>query len=108
MNRRIYRNRREPKRTGLSWDERWKGADRGLITCWETGRELAQSDPQIAGRAKHDELPALDWKGGVEKKLKKNPNTARSSIWRSGKAYAVKIWISIFLVNVKLFVRKRE
>ena len=71
MNQRIYRNRREPKRTGVSWGECWKGADKGLIKCWETGRELAQGDPQTAERAKNNELPILDWKGGVERKIKK-------------------------------------
>ena len=71
MNQRIYRSYHEPKREGLSWDERWKGRDKGLITCWEVGRELSKKEPQLAERAKNGELPVLVWKGGVAKKIKK-------------------------------------
>lgn len=71
MSQRVFRSYKEPKREGLSWDERWKGEDWGLITCWEVGRELREKDPEIASRAENDELPVLGWKGGVEKKTKK-------------------------------------
>ena len=71
MNQRIYRSFKVPKREGLSWDERWKGRDKGLITCWEVGRELSQKKPELAERARNGELPVLGWKGGVEKKIKK-------------------------------------
>lgn len=71
MNQRIFRSYKEPKREGLSWDERWKGCDKGLITCWEVGRELSQKNPGLAERARNGELPILGWKGGVEKKIKK-------------------------------------
>ena len=70
MNQCIYRSYREPKREGLSWDEHWKGRDKGLITCWEVGRELSKKKPKLAERAKKGELPVLGWKGGVEKKIK--------------------------------------
>lgn len=66
----VYRSIREPLRHLPSFDERWNGPDGGLITCWESGRELASRKPEIAGKAKMGELPALGWKGGVEKKLK--------------------------------------
>ena len=72
MSQRIYRSYHEPKREGLSWEEYWKGPDNGLITCWEVGREIGQKDPEMAERAKSGELPVLGWKGGVEKKTKKN------------------------------------
>jgi hypothetical protein len=71
MSQRIYRSHLEPKREGLSNDELWKGHDKGLITCWEVGRELSVKDPDLAERAKNDELPSAGWKGGVEKDIKK-------------------------------------
>ncbi len=71
MSHRIYRSCNEPQRQDLSWDDRWKGADKGLITCWEVGRKLSEKEPELAIRAKKGELPVLGWKGGVEKILKK-------------------------------------
>lgn len=71
MNQRICRSYHEAQRKGLSWDERWRGRDKGLITCWEVGRELSEKEPELAERAKKGELPVLAWKGGVEKKTKK-------------------------------------
>jgi len=71
MNQRIFRSYQEPKREGLSWDERWKGHDNGLITCWENGRELGTQRPDLAERAKKGELPVSNWKGGIAKKIKK-------------------------------------
>ncbi len=71
MSHRINRSYSEQLRRDLSWDERWKGSDKGLITCWEVGRKLSKKEPELASRAKNGELPVLGWKGGVEKKLKK-------------------------------------
>lgn len=70
MNQRIYRSCAEPIRKGLTWEERWKGDDRGLIGCWELGRELREKKPELAKRAENGELPVLVWKGGIEKRLK--------------------------------------
>lgn len=70
MNQRIYRSFKKPNREDLSWDERWKGFDRGLINCWEIGRERREKEPELAKRAENGELPVLGWKGGVEKKTK--------------------------------------
>jgi len=67
----IVRSIKEPIRDGLSWEEKWKGPDDGLIACWEVGRDLAREDPELAEKAKRGELPVLAWKGGVEKMLKK-------------------------------------
>jgi DNA helicase-2/ATP-dependent DNA helicase PcrA len=61
----------EPDRQGLSWEQTWQGADRGLIKCWETGRALAQQDSELAQRCKSGALPPLNWKGGVSRLLKK-------------------------------------
>lgn len=66
----VRRSITEPLRGSLSWDERWRGRDRGLIHCWELGRQQAERDPELAVRATCGELPILGWKGGVEKKLK--------------------------------------
>jgi len=71
MSKRIYRSFQEPLREDLSWDERWRGPDKGLITSWEVGRKRSMESPELAERVKKGELPALGWKGGVEKKIKK-------------------------------------
>ena len=42
MNQHIFRSYQEPDRGKLSWSERWEGEDKGLITCWEVGRELSE------------------------------------------------------------------
>ena len=70
MSQRIYRSYSKPLRRDLSWDERWEGSDKGLITCWEVGRKLSEKEPELVERAKNGELPVLGWKGGVEKTLK--------------------------------------
>lgn len=67
MGLRIYRSLNEPIRDGISWNERWKGEDKGLITCWEVGRELRGKEPELAKCAENGELPILGWKGGIEK-----------------------------------------
>lgn len=71
MSKHIYRSCQEPIRKGSPFEERWRGPDKGLITCWEVGRAKAKEDPELAERAKRGELPPLGWKGGVEKKTKK-------------------------------------
>jgi hypothetical protein len=71
MTRQIYRSCREPIREELSWKERWKGYDKGLISCWEVGREIREKQPGLAQRAEKGELPAMGWKGGADKKTKK-------------------------------------
>lgn len=70
MSQRLYRSIKEPIRKELTWEERWKGDDRGLISCWELGRELREKKPELAKCAENGELPVLVWKGGVEKRLK--------------------------------------
>lgn len=66
----IYRSTNEPKREGLSWADRWKGTDEGLITCWEVGRNKRASNPDLVAKVERNELPALGWKGGGDNKLK--------------------------------------
>ncbi|MGI9311140.1 MAG: hypothetical protein ACR2P7_06370 [bacterium] len=70
MKQRIYRAFKAPKRVDPSWEERWLGCDKGLITCWEVGRETRDKNPELAKKAKKGELPLLLWKGGVAKKIK--------------------------------------
>lgn len=69
MSKRIYRSCQEPKREGLSWEEHWEGDDRGLITCWEIGREMRVKEPELAMQAEAGALPVLCWKGGIERKI---------------------------------------
>ena len=65
MSQRVFRSHKQPIRKDLSWEERWKGPDKGLISCWEVGRELSQKEPELGERARNGELPVLAWKGGV-------------------------------------------
>ena len=65
----IYRSISEPIRDHLIWDEMWLGPDKGIIRCWENGRQLRVREPDLATRAENGELPILDWKGGVDAKL---------------------------------------
>lgn len=71
MSRLIHRNHAEPERLDLDWSSVWKSVDLGLIKSWELGRKLADQKPGLAECAKADELPQLNWKGGVSKQLKK-------------------------------------
>ncbi len=61
-------------RSGLSIEERWRGADSGVIASWERGREISAEtscDAQdLTARARRGELVILPWKGGVERSLK--------------------------------------
>ncbi|NQT63594.1 MAG: hypothetical protein HQ556_11595 [Candidatus Marinimicrobia bacterium] len=72
MTMQIYRSTQKPIRGKISWEELWKGPDKGLIASWEVGRKLALKDPEIARKAKNGELPVLNWKGGTEKPTQKN------------------------------------
>lgn len=67
----VHRKIDEPLRQDLSRKDLWEGPDKGLITCWETGRTKAIQDPDLASKAIAGELPVLGWKGGVAKALKK-------------------------------------
>jgi len=70
MANRLRRSIDEPIRENLTWNERWDGPDKGLIWCWEQGRQYRVEDPERAIRAQNGELVVDAWKGGVEKKLK--------------------------------------
>lgn len=67
---RLYRSIEHPIREGLNGEELWRGSDRGLIWCWERGRQMRVKEPELAAQADRGELVMLAWKGGVEKKLK--------------------------------------
>jgi len=66
---RLKRPITDPIREGLNWDQLWLGEDRGLIWCWERGRQKRNESPDLAARAESGELVILAWKGGVEEKL---------------------------------------
>ncbi|MFA7942028.1 hypothetical protein ACEK06_06145 [Pseudomonas brenneri] len=71
MSRLIQRSIAEPERQGLQRSEVWEAPDCGLIVAWETGRKLSTQQPELAEKALNGELPPLNWKGGVAKKLVK-------------------------------------
>lgn len=56
---------------GLSFEERWRNEDKGLIVSWEVGRQLAEKRPELAEKALRGELPELAWKGGTDKETLK-------------------------------------
>lgn len=70
MSEHIFCSCQEPIRKEPSFDERWRGPDKGLITCWEVGREQSESEPALAERTKNGQLPILGWKGGCKEKIK--------------------------------------
>ena len=69
MNPQIYKSIHESIRINPSFDTRWNGDDKGMVTSWEVGRELSIKEPDLAEKAKNGELPVLGWKGGIEKKI---------------------------------------
>lgn len=71
MTNRVFRSQDEPIRNEPSFEKRWRGADRGLVTAWDVGRRLRKDKPDLAKRACNVELPLSGWKGGVERSLKK-------------------------------------
>lgn len=73
----LHRSIEKPIRKNLSRTEMWGDADKGLIWCWEMGRQMRLEDPNLAARAARGELVMLAWKGGVQKRLKveKKPGT---------------------------------
>lgn len=66
----IFRSIDEPIRNTSDFDEKWRGEDGGLITCWEVGRAKSIKHPDLAKKALANELPVLGWKGGA----KSNPS----------------------------------
>lgn len=52
---------------GLSFEERWRSEDKGLIVSWEVGRHLAEKKPELSAKVLKGELPELVWKGGTDK-----------------------------------------
>jgi hypothetical protein len=71
MSQRIHRSIDLPLRTGLNRNELWEAHDKGLIKCWEVGRQRAARFPDLAHQCRAGELPVLGWKGGVNRSLKK-------------------------------------
>lgn len=69
MTARLSRLIKQPIREGLTWSETWEGPDKGLIWCWERGRQKRTEEPDLSARATEGELPVLSWKGGVQQKL---------------------------------------
>lgn len=66
----LHRSIIQPIRGNLNWQDMWEGPDKGLICCWERGREKRLQEPELAAKASSGELVPLAWTGGVLKKLK--------------------------------------
>ena len=64
MAERLQRSMGIPVRQRLTYRERWDGADKGLIWCWEDGRLQGIASPVIAELAQSGELVSLSWKKG--------------------------------------------
>jgi hypothetical protein len=72
MSQHVQRTIDTPLRSGLTRTQLWEAADKGLIKCWEIGRQRAARFPDLAQKCLAGELPVLGWKGGVSRSLKKN------------------------------------
>jgi hypothetical protein len=83
----IYRSTAEPLRFGLTWQERWKGVDGGLIQCWENGRCARAVSAAAVSAARRGELPPLDWKGGIAGQ----PNMKK----KYGSLYYLATWLGL-------------
>ena len=66
----VTRKATEPLRTDVSFEERWRSQDQGLITAWEVGRKLRLRDQGLVAKVEKGVLPLLGFKGGVEKGIK--------------------------------------
>ncbi len=84
-------------RQQLAWREKWLGPDEGLIACWEVGRCMQATHPEIAAAALRDELPLLAYKGGFGKKPKKMKHKYGTlhylAMWRGLRAEELSICI---------------
>ncbi|QHF04080.1 hypothetical protein N015_17365 [Pseudomonas asturiensis] len=67
----VSRKISDPIRVNPTRYEQWEKSDKGLILCWETGRQLAKLNHDLAAQAIAGELPVLGWKGGSDRVLKK-------------------------------------
>lgn len=68
-----------PIRKNLTWEETWKGEDEGLIYCWEKGIEMSFESPEIAARAVRGELVVLNWRGGVQSRIKEKTKDGKEN-----------------------------
>lgn len=60
----ITRSISEPIRRGLNFAQRWDGPDRGLVSCWEAGRESAGTETPNPWRPGTSN--AIAWRQGFE------------------------------------------
>jgi hypothetical protein len=88
----IYRSKSEPNRNNPTWEERWGQADKGLVICWERGREKAEEEPELTMRARAGELLPLPWKGGLKPALEPKKETRR----KVGKNYGTLFYLAMW------------
>lgn len=94
----IFRSTTEPMLENQSWDERWKSHDKGLIACWESGRQKGKEDSNLALLARKGELVILPWKGGIEKATKLNH--------KYGSLFYLAMWQGLRGDNLDIFTDK--
>ena len=76
----------------VDMEHRWRSSDKGLIWCWERGRQMSEEDPELASRARNGELMVLAWKGGVPPELRAQKRKEHLVILLSGRGSLVKTW----------------
>ena len=86
----VHRSIDQAIRSGLTWAETWQRDDRGIIFCWERGREMRVERPELASRADNGELVTLPWKGGTEDLP--NPKEGKKEPVRYGSLNYLAMW----------------
>lgn len=96
----VFRSFDTPLRKAPSWEERWNGTDRGLVSCWEVGRKLRANEPELAMRAEKNELPVLVYKGGVGKVIQKKE--------KFGSLYYLAAWQGLRGEDLNINIREEQ
>ena len=92
---RVTRKFTEPNRGDMTYDERWNREDRGLITCWENGREWHRNKPEIARRAMEGQLPTLNWAGGISDDIdNENKNSSKNKNGKMNAKYGTLYYLA--------------
>jgi hypothetical protein len=92
MTTKMKRSIAAPMREGLSWEERWRESDKGLIWSWELGREKRLEEPELAERAVNGELVTLVFKGGTERLQEPEESDKKKSPLRLGAIQYLAMW----------------
>jgi hypothetical protein len=101
----LTRSIETPIREGLATvAEIWDGPDKGLIFCWEQGREERLEKPELAARAEKGELVPVG-------RAEPGPNEEEDDhgLWKRGSLQYLAWWQGLRGENLKVsFVEKIE